>query len=122
VVPVEVPSVDDDLLALLDRPRAEAGCDPLSPDDVLADAARQHSETMRDEDFLGLVNADGHSVLEEKDARAGWVAQGPRSPADVVNGWLTEGDAAALQDCSLTAVGIGRVGGDGGPWLTVLLG
>jgi hypothetical protein len=60
-------------------------------------------------------------VLDEADAAAGWVAQGTQSPGDVVSGWLAEGDAAAIRDCSLTAVGIGRVGGDSGPWWTVLL-
>jgi uncharacterized protein YkwD len=115
------PSPTDELLAVLDRTRAVAGCDPLSPDGDLTDAAREHSATMRDEDFLGLVDDDGDSVLDEEDARAGWVARGARSPVDVVNGWLAEGDAAALQDCSLTVVGIGRAGDDDDAWWTLLL-
>jgi uncharacterized protein YkwD len=119
-VPAEL-SPADDLLGVLDRTRAAAGCAPLSPDDGLIEAAREHSAAMRDEDFLGLVDDEGDSVLETADARAGWVAQGSRSPLDIVNGWLAEGDAASLQDCSLTAVGIGRTGGDSGPWWTLLL-
>ena len=110
----------DDLLAALDRTRAAAGCDPLSADGTLTEVAREHSATMRDDDFLGLVDDNGDSVLDEADADAGWVAHGT-SAAGVVSGWLSQGDAAALQDCSLTAVGVGRVGGPDGPWWTVLL-
>jgi uncharacterized protein YkwD len=114
------PTPADDLLAALDRTRAAAGCDPLSTDGTLAEVAREHSATMRDHDFLGLVDDNGDSVLDEADADAGWVARGT-SAAGVVSGWLSQGDAAALQDCSLTTVGIGRVGGPDGPWWTVLL-
>jgi uncharacterized protein YkwD len=114
------PAPADDLLAALDRTRAAAGCDPLSTDGTLTEVAREHSATMRDDDFLGLVDDNGDSVLDEADADAGWVARGT-SAAGVVSGWLSQGDAATLQDCSLTTVGIGRVGGADGPWWTVLL-
>jgi uncharacterized protein YkwD len=92
----------------------------LSTDGTLTEVAREHSASMRDHDFLGLVDDNGDSVLDEADAAAGWVARGT-SAAGVVSGWLSQGDAAALQDCSLTTVGIGRVGGADGPWWTVLL-
>jgi uncharacterized protein YkwD len=120
VVPADL-SPEEDLLAALDRPRAEAGCDPLRSDGRLTQAAREHSKAMRDGNFFGLVDDDGDSVVEKEHARVGWVAQGPRSPAGVVKGWLAGENAASLQDCSLTAVGIGRSGGDGGPWWTLLL-
>ena len=114
------PAPADDLVAALDRARAAAGCDPLSTDGTLTEVAREHSATMRDDDFLGLVDGNGDSVLDEADAEAGWVARGT-SAAGVVSGWLSQDDAATLQDCSLTTVGIGRVGGADGPWWTVLL-
>lgn len=118
--PAPAPAPVDDLLAALDRTRTAAGCDPLSTDGTLTEVAREHSVTMRDDHFLGLVDDNGDSVLDKADADAGWVAHGT-SAAGVVSGWLSQGDAATLQDCSLTTVGIGRVGGPDGPWWTVLL-
>jgi uncharacterized protein YkwD len=113
------PEGADFLLGLLDRARAEAGCDPLSVDSALAGAAQAHSAAMRDEGDLDLPDGDSLLALG---ASAGAVASGESDAHDVLDDWLDdEDDDAAIRDCGLVSVGIGRADGDDGPWWTLLL-
>jgi len=108
------------LFVLLDRARAEVGCDPLTADAALAAAAQEHSAAMRDEGHLDLPDGDDGPFLE-LGVSAAAVADGA-SADDVLDEWLDDDDdAAAIQNCDLVSVGIGTADGDDGPWWTLLL-
>jgi uncharacterized protein YkwD len=120
VLPAELDAADE-LLALLDEERQVAGCASLTRDAPLTAVAQAHSEDMRDEDFFGLRDLDGRSLLEQG-ALAAAIARGESAADDVLHDWLDDpSDAAAIHDCSLVSVGIGHAEGDGGPWWTLLL-
>jgi uncharacterized protein YkwD len=117
-VPVDI-DPEDELVALLDRARAH--CDPLTTDDLLTAAAREHSADMRDEGFFGLRDPDGGSPLD-RGGRTASIARGGTSAGGVLADWLADpDDHAALLDCGLSSVGIGLADGADGPWWTLLL-
>jgi len=113
-------SAEDQAIALVNEARAAAGCAALVADGGLAATAAAHSTDMRKDGALGLLTADGGSVLD-LGARAASVANGPTDADSVVDRWLAGADAVAILDCSMSSVGVGIDRGTSGPWWTLLL-
>jgi uncharacterized protein YkwD len=120
------PSVEGQVLALVNVQRAAAGCGALTADPALAAVARAHSADMRDRHFFDHVNPDGLDPFDRA-AAAGLVAHaeniayGQRDPAAVMDAWMNSaGHRANILNCDLTRLGVGIADGDGGPWWTQL--
>ena len=94
----------DQALAAVDDARTAAGCDALTVDAGLAQAATAHSTAMRDQ--AALLAPPG----------PGAVAGALTDPATVAGSWLADAEAT-LTDCALTTAGVGVVDG----WWTLLL-
>jgi uncharacterized protein YkwD len=122
-------NVEDEVLALVNAARADAGCAPLIVDPGLAAVAQAHSADMRDRNFFDHVNPDGLDPFErvkqagETDSRAENIAHGQPTPAAVTAAWMdSSGHRANILDCELRTVGVGVAEGPGGPWWTQLFG
>jgi uncharacterized protein YkwD len=117
---------EEQVLALVNAARAEAGCGALTGDGSLASVARAHSVDMRDRGFFSHVNPDGLDPYDRAeraglDARAENIAYGQQNAADVMEAWMdSSGHRANILDCELTALGVGVAEGAGGPWWTQL--
>jgi uncharacterized protein YkwD len=118
------PSLEGQVLALVNVQRAAAGCGALTADPALAGLARAHSADMRDRNFFDHVNPDGLDPFE-RGSRAGVVvhaeniAYGQPDPAAVMDAWMNSaGHRANILNCDLTRLGVGVVEGAGGPWWT----
>ncbi|TFV65617.1 CAP domain-containing protein [Blastococcus sp. CT_GayMR20] len=116
------------VLALVNRERAAAGCGALVADEGLAAVARAHSADMRDRGFFDHVNLDGLDPFDRAsaagvNARAENIAYGQADAAEVMTAWMnSSGHRANILNCSLTSLGVGVVDGSGGPWWTQLFG
>jgi uncharacterized protein YkwD len=123
-----VPSVEDQVLALVNVQRAADDCGALTGDAALASVARAHSADMRDRRFFDHVNPDGLSPFTRAEraglsARAENIAYGQPDAAAVVKTWMdSPGHRANILNCSLTRLGVGVAEGPGGPWWTQLFG
>lgn len=109
-----VPTPADQVVALVNAARADAGCDPLVVDDRLALAAQLHSDDMAANDYFSHESQDGRTFVDRVLA-AGYpepggenIAQGQRSAAEVHDAWMnSEGHRANILNCSFTAIGVG---------------
>src|SRR4051794_8757589 len=120
------PSLEGQVLALVNVQRVAAGCGALTADPALAAVARAHSADMRDRGFFDHVNPDGLDPFDRA-ARAGLVAHaeniayGQPDPAAVMDSWMdSAGHRANILNCDLTRLGVGVAEGAGGPWWTQL--
>jgi uncharacterized protein YkwD len=122
------PGVEGQVLALVNRERAAAGCGALVANSGLASVARAHSADMRDRGFFDHVNLEGLDPFDRAaaaglDARAENIAYGQPDPVAVMDAWMnSSGHRANILDCSLTSLGVGVAEGAGGPWWTQLFG
>ncbi|MGY1602647.1 CAP domain-containing protein [Geodermatophilus sp. SYSU D00815] len=112
------------VLALVNRERAAAGCGPVVADEGLASVARAFSADMRDRGFFSHTDPDGLSPFDRGD-RAGVtvlaenIAYGQPDAAAVMADWMdSAGHRANILNCSLTRLGVGVAQGPGGPWWT----
>ena len=94
----------DEALAAVNAARTAAGCEDLTAEAELAEAATAHSTGMRDQ--AALLTPPG----------TGAVVGGLTDPAAVAAGWQAEA-GATLTDCALTTAGVGVVDG----WWTLLV-
>jgi uncharacterized protein YkwD len=122
------PSVEGQVLALVNQERAAAGCGALVANPGLASVARAHSADMRDRGYFDHVNLEGLDPFDRAaaaglDARAENIAYGQPDPAAVMDAWMnSSGHRANILNCSLTSLGVGVAQGSGGPWWTQLFG
>jgi len=111
--PAPSPGNSDNVLALVNAARAEAGCADLTSDDALAAAAVANSTAMAAQGVLAVLDAAGTGSA---------IAAGEPDADSVVSAWLADPtDQATLLNCTLTTAGVGQAGGDGGPWWTLFL-
>lgn len=109
--------VAEQLLALVNVERASAGCQPLSLNQKLTDAAQNHSEDMALNNFFSHTGSNGSSA-SQRVTQAGYswittgenVAAGYPTPADVMQGWMASaGHRSNMLNCSYTEIGIGYI-------------
>jgi uncharacterized protein YkwD len=86
------------VVALVNQKRAEAGCPPVNPDDRLASAASRQANDMRDKGVRDHTGSDGSSPRERIEA-AGFTpiaatgeillwGTGSTSPQQAVDAWM----------------------------------
>ncbi|MGW3666508.1 sigma-70 family RNA polymerase sigma factor [Streptomyces sp. NPDC005141] len=114
------------VVALVNKERAAAGCGPLTEDAELEDAALAHSEDMAARDFFDHSNPDGADPGDRITA-AGYrwstygenIAMGQQTPQAVMESWMNSpGHRANILNCSFKNIGVGVHKGSGGPWWT----
>jgi uncharacterized protein YkwD len=118
--PAPAPSLGEQVVALANAARAEAGCDPLRIDARLTAAAQAHSDDMAAQDYFAHTSLDGRSAWDRMLA-AGYprpagenIAQGQRSASEVHDAWMgSPRHRDNILECSFTAVGVGV---DTGSW------
>lgn len=107
--------VVEQMVALANARRVEAGCPPLVPDPLLRAAAQGHSEDMARFDFFDHTGSDGRSAGDRL-VSVGYayalygenLAGGSPSPEEVVEDWMgSPGHRANLLNCDFEEVGVG---------------
>ncbi|MFE0451729.1 sigma-70 family RNA polymerase sigma factor [Streptomyces sp. NPDC058914] len=126
----EAPSVPSgraaQVVALVNKERAAAGCGPLSQDPQLRDAAQGHSDDMAARDFFDHTNPDGDGPGERVTASGyRWstygenIAKGQQTPEAVMTSWMNSpGHRANILNCAFEEIGVGIHDGGGGPYWT----
>ncbi|KAB2971308.1 sigma-70 family RNA polymerase sigma factor [Streptomyces sp. SS1-1] len=114
------------VVALVNKERATAGCGPLAEDSLLDTSARKHSEDMAARGFFDHTNPDGADPGQRITA-AGYrwstygenIAMGQQTPEAVMESWMNSpGHRANILNCSFKDIGVGVHEGPGGPWWT----
>jgi uncharacterized protein YkwD len=109
------PTPADEVVALANAARADAGCGALRNDAQLAAAAKGHSDDMAANGYFSHTSQDGRSFADRIEA-AGYsgspggenIAQGQRSPQEVHDAWMnSEGHRRNILDCNFNAIGVG---------------
>lgn len=114
------------VVALVNKERAAAGCGPLAEDSLLDKSAQAHSADMAVRDFFDHTNPDGADPGQRITA-AGYrwstygenIAMGQQTPEAVMESWMNSpGHRANILNCSFKDIGVGVHEGPGGPWWT----
>ncbi|MGW7404892.1 sigma-70 family RNA polymerase sigma factor [Streptomyces sp. NPDC054833] len=114
------------VVALVNKERANAGCGPLTENAQLEKAAQAHSDDMAARNFFDHTNPDGVDPGQRITA-AGYrwstygenIAQGQQTPQSVMDSWMNSpGHRANILNCSFKEIGVGVHKGSGGPWWT----
>jgi uncharacterized protein YkwD len=109
----------DTVVALVNQEREEAGCDPVTVDDHLTEAAQSHSQDQADMGKMTHTGSDG-SRVGDRATRAGYewskvgenVASGTTSPERVMSLWMnSEAHRENILNCAYEDIGVARVGG-----------
>jgi uncharacterized protein YkwD len=122
-------ALEQRIFSLINAERRRAGVKPLKLVQRLSDHARQHSERMRDADFLGHEDPQLGDMVERADAagfgflrlaeNVGYV-KNVDDPAEALHGYLmsSPGHRANLLDRYLSHVGVGVAVRGSEVWLT----
>ncbi|MER0244515.1 CAP domain-containing protein [Streptomyces sp. HSW2009] len=115
-----------DVLALVNKERAGAGCRPLSASGTLNRVADTYAGVMADAQELSHTGPDG-STVGDRVTRSGYtwsavgenIARGQSDAAAVMSAWMNSpGHRANILNCSFHEIGLGVEQGSGGPWWT----
>ncbi|MDA3630023.1 CAP domain-containing protein [Saccharopolyspora oryzae] len=106
-------SVEDQVVALVNKARADAGCSAVKVDSRLTKAAAGHSADMAKRNYFDHTTPDG-VTFDQRIKKAGNpspgaenIAQGYRTANEVMDGWLkSEGHKANIVNCSLKTIGV----------------
>ncbi|WP_225827490.1 sigma-70 family RNA polymerase sigma factor [Streptomyces naphthomycinicus] len=111
---------------LVNKERAAAGCGPVTEDPQLERAAQGLSDDMAARGFFDHTDPDGNGPGERITA-AGYrwstygenIARGQQTPQAVMDSWMNSpGHRANILNCSFKNIGVGVHNGSGGPWWT----
>jgi uncharacterized protein YkwD len=108
------PSLGEQVVALANEARADAGCGPLRIDDRLVAAAQAHSDDMAEQDYFSHDSLDGRTFVDRVLA-AGYpepggenIARGQDSAESVHEAWMaSSGHRANILECDFVAIGVG---------------
>lgn len=107
----------EEVVALVNEQRVEAGCPPLAIDARLVAAAQGHSEDMAHNDFFSHTGSDG-SLPWDRMAAEGYnwsraaenIAAGYPTPEQAVTAWMNSpGHRNNILNCDLVDTGVGHV-------------
>ncbi|SLN22763.1 CAP domain-containing protein [Pseudooctadecabacter jejudonensis] len=111
-------------MSLLNAARAENGRGPVREDSRLSASAQGHAQDMQTQDFFGHTGSNGSSFSDRARAagytcaRAENIASGQRTPAQVMEAWMTSsGHRRNILLSDVTEFGIGRTANN---WVLVL--
>lgn len=118
------PSLERQLVDLVNAERAKAGCAPLRIDPRLHGAAQKHADDMVARNFFDHVNPDGvHPDARITAAGYRWsqwgenLDRGTTNPSAVVSHWMDGGiHQSNLLDCGFKDVGVGVSAGPTGTY------
>ncbi len=107
-------SAADQVVALVNASRADAGCGALRVDGRIVTAAQAHSDDMAANDYFSHDSLDGRSFADRVRA-AGYpspggenIAQGQGSAQAVHEAWMnSSGHRANILNCGFTTIGVG---------------
>ncbi|MEU5851661.1 CAP domain-containing protein [Saccharopolyspora shandongensis] len=107
-------SVEDQVVALVNKERAGAGCGAVKIDSRLTKAAAEHSADMAKRTYLEHTTPDG-VTFTQRISKAGHpspaaenIAQGYQSADEVMAGWMkSDGHKANILNCSNKTIGVG---------------
>ncbi|MGC4976978.1 CAP domain-containing protein [Streptomyces sp. DT199] len=114
------------VLSLVNKERAAAGCSPVTANDRLTRAADDYSDVMAGSGVMSHTGPDGSTMTTRVEA-AGYqwstlgenIARGQADAASVMKSWMNSpGHRANILNCSFKELGVGVHFGDGGPWWT----
>ena len=113
--PTGNPTLEAQVLTLVNEQRSKAGCKALKSNGKLVLAARRHSQFMADTGKHGHEGIGDGTPQERIDKAgyrpAGWaenIAWGYTGPASVMDGWMrSAGHKANILNCSYTEIGVG---------------
>jgi uncharacterized protein YkwD len=114
------------VLTLVNRERASAGCSPVTSNAELTRAADDYSDVMARSGVMSHTGPDGSTMTTRVEA-AGYewstlgenIARGQADAASVMESWMNSpGHRANILNCSFKELGVGVHFGDGGPWWT----
>jgi uncharacterized protein YkwD len=112
------------VLALVNKERASAGCGTLRSNTILVSVARAHSKDMAVHGYFDHSSQDGRSPFDRMRA-AGYsgglmgenIAAGQSTPAAVMNAWMNSpGHRANILNCGYKVIGIGVAKVSGSPY------
>ncbi|MFD8416603.1 CAP domain-containing protein [Streptomyces sp. NPDC059650] len=110
-----------EILSLVNAERAKAGCEPLTENAKLMQAAQAHADDMAKNNLSGHDGSDGSTYLARME-KAGYSPNGPSSEnvsgpgydssKAHVDGWMASnrGHRAAILNCQYKETGIGTSG------------
>lgn len=108
-------TLEDEVVDLVNRERAEVGCDPVAMDSRLDYAAEAHSRDMAERDYFDHTTPEGVN-FHDRIRSAGYsnpttgenLAHGQRTAAEVMAAWMaSEGHRENILNCEFALVGIG---------------
>ena len=103
------------VVKLINTERSQADLDPLRVDSQLSQAARLHTRSMANDDFISHYGIDGSSPFEriqdagyQYSAAGENIAAGYRTPAAVVDAWMGSArHRASILNPNFTEIGVG---------------
>jgi uncharacterized protein YkwD len=106
--------VEDEVVDLVNAQRSTAGCDPLTTDPKLAQAAQDHSTDMAERDYFDHTTPEG-LTFADRIVNAGYptpgaenIAVGQQNADQVMDGWMnSDGHRANILNCDLKSIGVG---------------
>lgn len=123
-------SREGQVVAIVNRERAAAGCGAVQINAALATAARLHSQDQAATNNMSHTGSDGSSFVERA-RQAGYqnpigenVAMGYRTPDAVMQGWMnSDGHRRNILNCQAKAIGVGvAAAADGSLYWTQVFG
>lgn len=123
-------TVQEQVVALVNRRRAEHGCGAVRVNSRLTQAAQLHSQDQAANSTMSHTGSDGSSPWDRAE-RAGYpdaigenVAMGYATAAAVMDGWMnSDGHRANILNCAAKAIGVGYAKSrDGTPYWTQMFG
>ncbi|WP_409461981.1 CAP domain-containing protein [Amycolatopsis sp. GA6-003] len=120
--PRSAPTLAGQVIALVNDERDKAGCDPVTEEAHLDQAAQGHSDDMSQRGYFSHDTPEGESFADRITA-AGYpkpgaenIAKGATSADQVMRMWMnSSGHRKNILNCSLTKLGVG-VAKDGWYW------
>jgi len=109
-----VSSAQDQVVALVNTARGEAGCGPVTANASLTAAAQAHASDMSARGYFGHTTPEG-VTFDQRIRNAGYprpgaenIARGPTTAEAVMALWLkSDGHRANILNCNLVAIGVG---------------
>ncbi|OLF09624.1 hypothetical protein BU204_32800 [Actinophytocola xanthii] len=105
---------EEQVVTLVNAARAQSGCDPVTTEPELVEAAQQHSSDMSEREYFDHTTPEG-LTFADRILEAGYespgaenIARGQTSATQVMNSWMeSDGHRANILNCQLTTIGVG---------------